>query len=593
MSRRVSALAPARVLGKTGRLSIQGPSYLPAGVPNGSKTGLLQRRASFYSGKSSQPRTDPRPLNDRSFQQECIRTLTGYLLTHGYNVAISTKLLVSPASKDILNIVQFLFQKVDPNMKLSGKVEEDVPVVFKRLGYPFQISKSALYAAGSPHTWPGLLAALVWLVQLLLHQEASEGAQTFDETGEQSFFENLSQSYQCFLAGDDEECERLKCTFRQQFEDYNATIVEKIAKLKVSEVEEHLQKLSTEVSPLVGLEAKKADFLSDKQKFIKIITSLQWHKQAAEKKLSERRDDLLAMKAEKKSIQAEIDELRTRVAAQEINLAEVQRMQKEEDLLQVNIQPVVAKEQQLRKAAWDLELASTEKAKDLEILCAEYNERCQRLRPNLAEGQPLSGVQLQVALQPEKSLPQEILGTSVTGGLKQAILEVMESCKRYTNQEREESIACKQEVYACEAARQEKLDQLSRNIATIKKVEALYKVSKEKWDAACAAVVNEREELEAKVAAKELAAKKTDADAEDLVKHWEQKYEEAAARCAEEVAAAKKEWLGVVDLILSAKEQMLELLNNLKIKTNGEVDRVKQDFSELLPSMLALQARAV
>lgn len=589
MSRRVSAVAPARVLGKTGRLSSVGPSYLPPGVPNGSKPGLLQRRASFHGGKISQPRTDPRPLNNRGFQQECIRTLTGYLLTHGYNVAISTKLLVSPASKDILNIVQFLFQKVDPNLKLPGKVEEDVPVVFKRLGYPFQISKSALYAAGSPHTWPGLLAALVWLVQLLMHEESSEGVKTFDETEEQPFFENLSQSYKCFLAGDDEECERLNAVFRKQFEDYNAEVLEKIAKLKVPEMEERLQKLSMEVSPLASLEAKKADFLSDKQKFINIITHLQWHKQAAEKKRDERKQDLLAVKAEKKAIEADIEELRERVSAQEINIAEVERMQKEEDLLQINIQPVVAKEQQLRKAAWDLELASTDKAKDLEILCAEYNEHCQRLRPNLAEVQPFSGAQLQITLRPERSLPQEILETSVPGGLKQALLEVMESCKRYTNQEREESIACKQEVYACEAARQEKLDLMSRNIATIKKVETLYKASKDKWDVACAAVVNEREELEAKVVAKELAAKRTDADAEEMVKHWEQKFEAAAIKCAEEVAAAKKEWLEVVDLILSAKEQMRELLNNLKSKTHVEVDRVKQDLSGLLPSMLALQ----
>ena len=111
-------------------------------------------------------------------------------MTHGYNVAISTKLLVSPASKDILNIVQFLFQKADPNLKLLGKVEEDVPVVFKRLGYPFQISKSALYATGSPHTWPGLLAALVWLVDLLLHQGFVEVAETFDDA---ELSENVSQ----------------------------------------------------------------------------------------------------------------------------------------------------------------------------------------------------------------------------------------------------------------------------------------------------------------------------------------------------------------------------------------------------------------
>ena len=585
MSRRVSAVAPTRVLGKPPRLSM--PTYAPPGVPNGMKPGL-QRRASFHGGKSSQPRTDPRPLNDRGFQQECIRTLMGYLMTHGYNVAISTKLLVSPASKDILNIVQFLFQKADPTLKLFGKVEEDVPVVFKRLGYPFQISKSALYAAGSPHTWPGLLAALVWLVELLLRGESAEAAETFDDAG---LSENVIQSYECFLAGDDDECERLDAAFRQQFEDYNSEITKKISKLqvKVTEAEEHLHRLSTEPSPLVSLESKKADLSSDKQKFNQINSKLQWHKQAAEKKLEERKEDLIAKKAEKKAIQADIEELRQRIAAQEINLAEVERMQKEENLLELNIRPFASKEQQLHKAAWEYELGSTNKTKDLEILCAEYNEHCLRLRPTLAEGQPLSGVQLQITLQPEKTVPLEILGTSIPGGLRAALLEVMESCKRYTEQERKETMACKQEVYACEATRQEKLDLMSQTIATIKKVEALYKASKEKWDAEVAAVVAEREELEAKVVAKELAAKRTDADADELVKQWEQKYEAEAANHSKQMASARKEWLEVVDIILSAKEHMRELLGNLKTKTHAEADRVKHDLVELVPSMLALQ----
>ena len=62
---------------------------------------------------------------------------------------------------------------MDPNLnpKNFGKIEDDVPAFFKRLRYPFQISKSALFAVGSPHTWPGLLAALVWATELLCYEE--------------------------------------------------------------------------------------------------------------------------------------------------------------------------------------------------------------------------------------------------------------------------------------------------------------------------------------------------------------------------------------------------------------------------------------
>ncbi len=39
-----------------------------------------------------------------------------------------------------------------------------------------QISKSALFAVGSPHSWPGVLAALTWLVELLDYEERAEAA---------------------------------------------------------------------------------------------------------------------------------------------------------------------------------------------------------------------------------------------------------------------------------------------------------------------------------------------------------------------------------------------------------------------------------
>jgi hypothetical protein len=41
---------------------------------------------------------------------------------------------------------------------------------------PMQISKSALFAVGSPHSWPAVLAALTWLVELLNYNgKAEEG----------------------------------------------------------------------------------------------------------------------------------------------------------------------------------------------------------------------------------------------------------------------------------------------------------------------------------------------------------------------------------------------------------------------------------
>ena len=46
-----------------------------------------------------------------------------------------------------------------------------------------QVSKSALFAVGAPHTWPGLLAALAWLTEMLNYEEKAAAArtETFDD----------------------------------------------------------------------------------------------------------------------------------------------------------------------------------------------------------------------------------------------------------------------------------------------------------------------------------------------------------------------------------------------------------------------------
>ena len=177
-----ASFGPSRITkdGKGSKHSIIGRQSLApkpgSGQPNSGLSTLsgVQRRSSTYGKKTTGPKQDPRPVSDKAYQHDCIRQLIEYLSTHGYEHPVSPKTLTSPMSKDVFSIVQFLMRQVDPNMKPLGKMEEDVPQLFKHLKYPFQISKSALFAVGSPHTWPGLLAAMNWVVELLNYGEKAE-----------------------------------------------------------------------------------------------------------------------------------------------------------------------------------------------------------------------------------------------------------------------------------------------------------------------------------------------------------------------------------------------------------------------------------
>jgi SMC interacting uncharacterized protein involved in chromosome segregation len=113
-----------------------------------------------------------------------MRRLIEYLANAGYPHPISQKILSAPSAKDFQNIFRFLYAQLDPGYDFGKKFEEEVPVLMRGLRYPFagDISKSQLYAVGSMHAWPGLLAMLGWLVDLIgrwrvLHLMDAGGAQ--------------------------------------------------------------------------------------------------------------------------------------------------------------------------------------------------------------------------------------------------------------------------------------------------------------------------------------------------------------------------------------------------------------------------------
>jgi kinetochore protein NDC80 len=113
----------------------------------------------------------------------------------------------APTGKDFRYILNFLFQQLDPNFEFSSNFEDEVKFFMKDLGYPFSISKSSLQAVGSPHTWPSLLAMLVWLVEFFQYHEATETKdstkQLDTENGEKVFFGYCSHAYDDFLHGVD------------------------------------------------------------------------------------------------------------------------------------------------------------------------------------------------------------------------------------------------------------------------------------------------------------------------------------------------------------------------------------------------------
>lgn len=236
-------------------------------------TASSRRRSSIGGRKSIIPpsppvvKPDPRPVSDKAFQQKCINQLMSFLLERGYEYPISQKSLSRPSAKDFSNMVTFLLRLVDQNFQKGAmKFEDEVALNFKCIGYPYNISKTALVAARSMHTWPTLLAALAWLMEHLkgrdeiirMNEEEEKPLESFPELSQKSdraFFEYLGQAYRAFMYNDTNKTEHLELGLADRFErddaflqdevdrvtNLNLTIVERIDRLKTQSEEYVLQ----------------------------------------------------------------------------------------------------------------------------------------------------------------------------------------------------------------------------------------------------------------------------------------------------------------------------------------------------------------
>lgn len=172
-----------------------------------SRPSVANSRLSMGFTKAS----DPRPIGTKAYTQQNIRALITYLTSHNCDIAVSPKMLGAPTRNDFKAIITFLFRQIDPNFEFGSNFEDEVKNYMRRFGYPMSISKAALTAVGSPHTWPSLLAALVWLTEELAYAEEiarlrSEyqnglGGLVDGDEGEQVFFQYTAQAYRDFLSG--------------------------------------------------------------------------------------------------------------------------------------------------------------------------------------------------------------------------------------------------------------------------------------------------------------------------------------------------------------------------------------------------------
>jgi kinetochore protein NDC80 len=363
---------------------------------------------------------DPRNITDRRFITTSIGLLIEYLSAHSYDHFINPKILSSPSGKDFNNIIQFLFRQIDPNLTCPGKFEDEIISIFKFLKYPFNISKNGLSAVGSPHSWPQLLASLMWILELLEYDEeiandaesplnssdfftqaiqeaeaeaasggipsaaaaaAGHGGMIEEQQTQKIFFLYLKKAYTSFLSGDDETYHRLEQQLRQYYDHKNYLYLQQMESYQRSneQLEKEIHVVESRRLRLPQLQQKRKDYQEDQQKFEMLIEQLTKHKEMSQRKQQNRENDLEKISQQIHSLEGEIDILKDTISRQDVSPEDVKKMCEEKEHLQLSLQNTSEQLSQLQKKVWDSEVVLRDKVQNLEESVRLFNSMSEDL----------------------------------------------------------------------------------------------------------------------------------------------------------------------------------------------------------------------
>lgn len=358
---------------------------------------------------------DPRPINEKSFQQSCIRNLLQFLVSSGYNQPISHKILARPSTRDFNLIVTFLLRKIDPNFGLEGstKFEDEVVMVFKGLKYPFPISKTGLVAAGSPHTWPSMLAALTWFVDFIQCSSAGGGANSDSDdelsddeentpielhdpvTGKPSlenldkllhknehrFFSFFTKSYTAFISSDDDLYDFLEDEYFKEIEYAHGLIENEIGFLSDlnGREEQAIEELKDGGMSLPDLEKKREDLCIDLEKYQDLVEQYKEHKSVLQRKVNDLSDENDLKEKEFVNAKERVQKLKELISTQELSVEDVQKLNSEKKQLKALMDNTDMEKEPKQKLVWEMENTLEKKLSELKRASQKYNHVAKEL----------------------------------------------------------------------------------------------------------------------------------------------------------------------------------------------------------------------
>ncbi|XP_042299037.1 kinetochore protein NDC80 homolog [Sceloporus undulatus] len=340
---------------------------------------------------------DPRPLHDKAFVQQCIRQLSDFLTANNYGPA-TVKSLQTPSVRDFVKIFTFIYEFLCPSYVFpSSKCEEEVPKIFKELGYPFQLSKSSMYTVGAPHTWPQIVAALVWLTDCVkLYFCLKENPSSFDEDqifGETEdgivhnklFLDYTVKCYDHFMRGGDtyEEFDaEIHCKLKDLFKihENHVEALETEEERLNKEIARREKERESEPDRLVTLRKLKSSLQTDVKKYEVYLANLESHSNSLRQKSKSITEEQEAAAMDIEILKEENMRLKLICDNQKYSITDIERLKCEIEELKQSVNKQTKELEAEQHQLWNEELKYARGKEAIEATLADYHKLARKLK---------------------------------------------------------------------------------------------------------------------------------------------------------------------------------------------------------------------
>eukprot|EP00928_Gymnodinium_smaydae_P069761 TRINITY_DN5344_c0_g2_i1.p1 TRINITY_DN5344_c0_g2~~TRINITY_DN5344_c0_g2_i1.p1 ORF type:complete len:649 (-),score=158.40 TRINITY_DN5344_c0_g2_i1:144-2030(-) len=346
-------------------------------------------RPGAAAGRNSR---DPRPVGDRNFAVQCARNVTDFLAQRGYTKLLSAeKFYRDPSTKEFFDIFKFLIMQLDPQLELEGSMEQEVPLIMRRLKYPVEVNKSKLQAISGPNTWPQLLAVLDWLVALIrVHDEwvqpiatcqRSLGDLGIQEECDPQLLRSLHDNYMQYLAGKDgrEDEERLQ----QIFEERIAALQGEIERLRQQHatMEHQIGEYRSEHDRLIELQNEPRHLEMEGDRLRGIIQSHEVHVTRVEEDTKTAETESQNLQREIQGLQSQVRSLEEHLELQAYSKKDIERLKCERGQLRRMLDDLRADAEKAEHAAWELTMKESSRTEAIGRLLREANDLAEAVLP--------------------------------------------------------------------------------------------------------------------------------------------------------------------------------------------------------------------